>query len=259
MQPEEVLELIGSASQRYDTVRAALRYRADGPTRKEIRERIVRTEAGRRAFQISAREASEAISRPADYPEPDGPYGWGSRAWHADGHHWRVETGVPGGGVDISACNGRRRLPIGGPPGSGLVWDRRVGAGPREGDPRWFGLAGDHYWTFYPLLTDEICSISLELRPLDLAVEGALTWAGREAVLLRGVPGEGWDWEWDPDPLSWGADEYEAVVDAERGVLLRIASRLGGEDFEALEVEEIHFDERFPEDTFASRVPLPWY
>jgi hypothetical protein len=49
------------------------------------------------------------------------------------------------------------------------------------------------------------------------------------------------------DPLSWGADEYEAVVDAERGVLLRCASQLGGRDFDALEVEEIHFDERFSE------------
>jgi len=83
-------------------------------------------------------------------------------------------------------------------------------------------------------------------------------WAGREAMRLRGVAGEEWDWEWDPDPLSWGADEYEAVVDAERGVLLRCASRLRGEDFDALEVEEIHFDEQFPEDTFASREPLPW-
>jgi hypothetical protein len=50
MQPEEVLELIGSASTRYDTVRAALRYRAEGPARKEIRERMARTEARRRAF-----------------------------------------------------------------------------------------------------------------------------------------------------------------------------------------------------------------
>ena len=82
--------------------------------------------------------------------------------------------------------------------------------------------------------------------------------AGREAVRLVGVPRERWDWGWDPDPLSWGADEYEVVVDAERGVLLRCASRLGGKDFDALEVEEIHFDERFPEDTFSSRQPLPW-
>jgi hypothetical protein len=107
------------------------------------------------------------------------------------------------------------------------------------------------------LLTDEISGISGELRPLDLAVEGPVTWAGREAWRLVGVPGEGWDRGWDPDPLSWGADEYEAVEDAERGVLLRCASRLGGEDLEALEVEEIRFDERLPEDTFASRDPLP--
>ena len=58
--------------------------------------------------------------------------------------------------------------------------------------------------------------------------------------------------------LWWGADEYEVVVDAERGVLLRCASRLGGADFDALEVEEIHFDERFGEDVFTSREPLSW-
>jgi hypothetical protein len=58
--------------------------------------------------------------------------------------------------------------------------------------------------------------------------------------------------------LRWGADEYEVVVDIERGVLLRCASRLGGEDFDVLEVEEIHFDERFDDDTFSSRQPLPW-
>lgn len=48
---------------------------------------------------------------------------------------------------------------------------------------------------------------------------------GREAWRLSGAPGA--DWDWDPDPLCWGADEYEAVVDAERGVLLRLTSRMG--------------------------------
>jgi hypothetical protein len=57
--------------------------------------------------------------------------------------------------------------------------------------------------------------------------------------------------------LWWGADEYEVLVDVERGVLLRCASRLGGKDFDALEVEEIHFDEKLPEDVFSSREPLP--
>jgi hypothetical protein len=66
VQPEEVLELIGSALERYDTVRAALRYRGDGPTKKGIRELIVR-----RAFQVSPREAY----RPIRHLQPDGPLG----------------------------------------------------------------------------------------------------------------------------------------------------------------------------------------
>ena len=41
-------------------------------------------------------------------------------------------------------------------------------------------------------------------------------------------------------------------------MLLRCASQLWGEDFDGPEVEEIHFDEQFPQDTFASREPLPW-
>ena len=35
------------------------------------------------------------------------------------------------------------------------------------------------------------------------------------------------------------ADEYEVLVDATLGALLRCTSRLGGEDVDALEVEEI--------------------
>ena len=253
MQPEEVLELIGSAPQRFDTVRAALRYRGDGSARKEISERIRGSEAGRRAFGISP-------DLPNHQWYPDGPFGWRSRAWHADKFHWRLESDRPDGGVNILASDGR--TPIVGPSGMeqymGRFWRHRVGGGSHEDDPPWFDVANDHYWTFYALLTDEISGISGRLRPLDLTVEGTLLWAGREAVRLRGVPRERWDWEWEADPLSWGGDEYEAVVDAERGVLLRTASRLDGEDFDALEVEEIRFDECFGQDVFDSRETLPW-
>jgi hypothetical protein len=253
LKPEEVLELIHTAPERYDTVRAALHYRDDGATKREIRQRLVRSEAGQRAFRISFEEASEPIR----HPEPEGPFGWRCRAWHADHYHWRMETEVPGGGVAIYACRGRRRLPIGGPPDSGLWWNHRVEAGPREYDPPWFRLALDYYWTFYPLLTDEICGISYELESLEPRIEGRVWWAGREAVHMVCVPPVV-EQEWDPDPLSWGADEYEVVVDSERGVLLRCASRLRGKDFDALEVKEIHFDEHFDEDVFTSRAPLAW-
>ena len=46
------------------------------------------------------------------------------------------------------------------------------------------------------------------------------------------------------------------LVDAERGILLRCASRLGNEDFDALEVEEVFFDEEFGQEMFDRREPL---
>lgn len=245
--------MIHTAPERYETVCAALRYRGDGTTIKAIRERMVRSDAGRRAFRLSAREASE----PVKHPEPDGLFGWHCRAWQADHHHWRMETALPDGGTHILASAGRRRLPIGGPPGSGLVWQKRIGGGPRDEDPRWLSPAFDHYWTFYPLCTDEICGISYELAEFDLRVEERTSWAGREAVRLVGVPPVV-EQEWDPDPLSWGADEYDLLVDVERGIILRCANRLGGKDFDTLEVEEVFFDERFDRETFTSRRPLSW-
>ena len=257
MEPEEILELIHSAPERYESVRAALRYRGDGPVHKEIRERVWRSEAGRRAFRVSPEEAYT----PLEHPEPDGPFGWRCRAWHADEYHWRLESDLPGGGVNILASNGRTQTPSGSPPHAppymGRFWRHRVGGGSREDDPWWWPIATDHYWTFYALRTDEICGISYELECLELRVEGRAQWAGREAVRLVGVPPVV-EQEWDPDPLSWGADEYEVLVDAERGVLLRCASRLRGKDFDALEVEEIYFDEQFSEEVFTSREPLPW-
>lgn len=45
MQSEEVLELMRSAPERYDTVRATLRYAGDGSTIKAVRERFLRSEA----------------------------------------------------------------------------------------------------------------------------------------------------------------------------------------------------------------------
>ena len=122
-------------------------------------------EAGRRAFRIPPREASEPVA----HPEPD-PFGWRCRAWCADEYHWRRESELPGGEVSIAASNGRGRWPVGGPSGSGLVWERRVGGGNRaDDDPWWIGVALHSYWTFCPLVTDAMAGISHELSRLDRA------------------------------------------------------------------------------------------
>ena len=72
---------------------------------------------------------------------------------------------------------------------------------------------------------------------------------------MVGVPAE--DWTIESEPLWWGADEYEFVVDAERGVLLRRrpgwvakTSRVGGRGDP--------LRRGLPEGVFASREPLPW-
>ena len=230
MESDEVLDLLRTVPERYETVRAALHYRGDGSKIKAICEQFLRSD--------TSRHISGGPSKPPETIQHPNP------------------TALPGGGVSIKASTGRRRLPIGGPPGSNKVWYRRTDGGSRRDDPPWLRLAGENFWTMYPFDPAGYAGIDLELGLLDLSVEEGVTWAGREAVRLRGVPVE--EWEYPPEPMWCGADEYEAVVDAERGVLLRLASRLGGEDVDSLEVDEIFFDERFDEGVFASREPLPW-
>jgi hypothetical protein len=52
-----------------------------------------------------------------------------------------------------------------------------------------------------------------------------------------------------------GADAHDLLVDAERGVVLRIASEIDGDPFAVTEFEEIEFDEGFPPSTFSLELP----
>lgn len=252
MDPETVIELMRSAPRRYETVRAALRYRGYGPAIKDARERYHASDLGR----LEARAEEPGTPPPGGHSEPDGPFGWRCRVWYADlnpatrGGRYRVELELPGevhpaGGTHVYAWDGARAL-----------LDRRVGGGPAEDDPGWLLVAQDAFWTTYPFDSDDISGLPLFLDALDLRVEGTTRKAGREAIRLVCMPVE--EWDFDPEPLWWGADEYEVLVDAERGVILRCASRIGGEDFDALEVEEIHFDEPLPADVYTAPEPLPW-
>lgn len=249
MDPEEVLELMDDAEERYETVRAALRYRGDGPTMKLLR-RKARLEASRRGEAVSS-QSSEQIQ----YSEPDGTFGWQCRIWHVDGYHWRRELDLPGpgGGIEVSACNGSagvRPRPMDMP----KMWRLRDSSDPSGEDPEWLWVPKDHYWTFY--LVADISGLSGVLGELDLRVEGEMQWAGRRALRLVGVPpAEEWKRQDDPDPLQWGADEYELLVDAERGVVLRCANKLKGIEFDVLEMEEVYFDEYFAEEMFAPPEP----
>ncbi len=258
MKVEDVLGSISSAPKRYETIRAALRYQGHGPTLKKTRAEYFESEVGRQEVGGSTEQYE-----PPEFDEPDGPYGWRCRVWFAGvrfpskGNRYRLELELPneavsGSDLHITAWAGGAV----GPGGTETSLVHSTKRGNLDDDPSWMWLAQDSYWTTYLFDPDGIAGLPLLLNDLDLRVEAPVFQAGREAVRLIGVPVE--EWPYDPDPLRWGADEYEVIVDIERGVLLRCASRLNGTDFDALEVEEIHFDEQLPENIFTSREPLPW-
>ena len=56
------------------------------------------------------------------------------------------------------------------------------------------------------------------------------------------------EWDYPPEPLWWGADDYELLIDIERGVTLRLAAR--GRAFDVTEVLEVASDETVPTGTF---------
>lgn len=239
--PDEVLDLMGDAHERYETVRAALRYRGDGPTIKSLREQSLRLSG-------SPHHNSGRIR----HPEPDGTFGWRCRIWHAGPYRWRRELDLPGGGTEITACYGTGRF------GLPKMWDLRDSSTPSGQDPEWLAYPKDHYWTFY--LVDDISGLHGTLGCLDLRVVGETDWAGRRAVRLSGAPpAGGWGIQDDPDPLSWGADEYELLVDRERGAVLRCANRLRGVEFDVLEMEEVYFDERFAEEVLLPPRPVSYW
>ncbi len=52
-----------------------------------------------------------------------------------------------------------------------------------------------------------------------------------------------------------GTTDHLLLLDAEVGVILRVAARLEDREFYVAEVTEIAFDEEFPEDTFRLELP----
>jgi outer membrane lipoprotein-sorting protein len=78
--------------------------------------------------------------------------------------------------------------------------------------------------------------------------------AGRRVIRVRARPRDGRHHELHFGHAP-GADEYELLVDAERGVLLRVAAYLDGDEFAITEVKEIAFDEELDPQIFTFEPP----
>jgi hypothetical protein len=87
-----------------------------------------------------------------------------------------------------------------------------------------------------------------------IEIVGRAVVAGRDGIRVR-IANEPSVIERSVHGVPLQADTLEAVVDAERGVLLYRAALLDGEPYSTSEALEVAYDERFPPDTFVFVVP----
>ncbi len=90
-------------------------------------------------------------------------------------------------------------------------------------------------------------------RALDFELLGELRFLARPAHRLRARSFTRGDF--DLHALGLGADEYEFVVDAERGFLLRAEARLEAKPFRVLEMTEVAVDTELPASVFTPQAP----
>jgi len=225
---EELLRFICGASGRFETTRATIREWRDEDAANELREQIWVAQGEERSYAALYQAEKEYFERT-----------W--RVWHEKPHRWRQEVepaAYSSSGTEYRVVDGKE------------FWYYHPEHGPRHAiaAPASWGSEFEISHVFDPSVAH------LELEHLELEVVGRTLVAGREAILARATRSAGWE-DHRSEPLWWGADDYEFVVDAERGVLLRLASRLAGRAFDVTEVLDIAFDETFPKSTFALELP----
>jgi outer membrane lipoprotein-sorting protein len=225
----DLLELIYSAGDRWQTVRLTIReWQHPGRVREAI-ERLNQQQSAGGSHQVMV------------YGEAQGPEPEESeqiiRVW-LDGDQAREER------------EGTHAFPTLGVRDGAQWWmyAKEYGASTNEGDPNYQSGVGEQA---LGLLEPTHILGALRLEPVR-EVEAA----GRPALLVRGTP-RGGDREsaFMLFRLGAGADAYELVFDRERGVLLQTTSLLDGLPVNTVEVLEIAFDEEFPPETFRFELP----
>lgn len=229
----ELSDLLLGAEDRYRAVRATVRHRRRGNLAAEAENRYV--EYGFRHGILSNIDPPFHEPRYRRYEDLEEI----SRLWHESPDRWRQETDLADG--------------------SGTTYRVADGKGPwwYYGAPDWADYSPTNGGEFSP--DTELSSllnpyeIRYSLGDCDLRIVGSSELLGRETTEVEAVAVS---WDYAPFGPFWdGADDYLMSVDAEVGVILRLASRLRGEECDSFEVVDIAFDETFPEGTFALDLP----
>ena len=211
--PDDVPELMRTSRERWKSVRGTLRHWEDT---------VLAREATRLLVPQAPPVVEDRASRFAVATR---------RVWASKPYRWRIEfEGPEGANVFVGD----------------LAWPEPPRPAPnalsRRRTPDALALEamdGTVACTFDPrIVIDEL---------FVTRVLGRAEHAGRAAVRILAMDAHG------PNSLlGWGADDYELLVDAERGVLLRSAARTGGKEFQVTEVLEVAFDEEISEDIFVA-------
>ncbi|HLU10183.1 MAG TPA: hypothetical protein VK003_10990 [Oceanobacillus sp.] len=83
----------------------------------------------------------------------------------------------------------------------------------------------------------------------DLQIISDTVHAERDAIQIKAIYRKGKSRSYEP--MFWStADEYELLIDKERGILLRYAAKLAGEEFAVASVDQVSFDQPIPERIF---------
>ena len=167
------------------------------------------------------------------------------RLWHERPDRWRQETAPSdGSGTTYRVVDGK-----------GPWWFYKP--------PNWADWSPTNGGEFSPdgELSGLLDPYQMRYNEVRCIIKGTKlhTFGDGTAVNVREVvevEAEAISWDYAPlSPFEDGADDYLLSVDAEVGVVLRLASRLRGEEFDVFEVLDIVFDEAFPEGTFRLELP----
>jgi len=232
----ELSDLLFGARERYRTVR-------------HFRRGVLATEATGRYVEYGFRNNILPNLDPPYYEPRYREYGdleEVSRLWHERPDRWRQETDLSdGSGIKYRVADGKGPWWAYSPPDWALHSPTN--------EPTEFSPDGE--------LSGLLDPYELPYDELRYRIRGtaAQTFGGGSTVGTREtveVEAEAISWDYAPlEPYQEGADDYLLSVDAEVGVILRLASRLGGEEFAVFEMVDLAFDEAFAEGTFRLELP----
>jgi len=245
----DLLHLLYTAHRNFTTVQVAWRYRYQVEALAEMQERWA-AQRGPKSVRPLEAKAGSGVQNPSEMTVQ-------RQVWWRRPDCWRDETELSGQGRNIRViCPDRwsfysaadRKLFTNALP-DGPQHQQRILRGRQPPGAGQIRPGVEEAVNEVPLLDPAFLLASHELEP------GAdVQYAGREALQVRAIARKGK--ETARDPFFWGgADDYELLVDKERGVLLRYAAKLRGQDMAVAAVERVVFDAPIPDDVFTFTPP----